>query len=51
MLSALGAAGFSDCVHYEYKYPDSILGFLDSHADRFDHDPRLSQYVEARRPA
>ncbi|MEO6215318.1 MAG: methyltransferase domain-containing protein [Sphingomonas sp.] len=51
MLRALGTAGFSDCVHYGYKDPDSVLGFLDSHADRFDHDPRLSQYVEARRPA
>jgi hypothetical protein len=51
LLSALGAAGFSDCTHFTYKDPGSILGFLDSHADRFDHDPRLSQYVEARRPA
>ena len=50
LLSALGAAGFSDCTHFAYRDPNSILGFLDSHADRFDHDPRLSQYVEARRP-
>jgi len=51
LLSALGTAGFSGCTHFAYKDPDSILGFLDSHADRFDHDPCLSQYVEARRPA
>jgi len=49
LLSVLAAVGFSDCAHFQYKDPGSILGFLDSHADRFDHDPRLSQYVEARR--
>lgn len=51
LLSALALAGFVDCAHSTYKDKDSTLGFLDSHADRFAHDPRLSQYVEARRRA
>jgi hypothetical protein len=43
------AAGFTEARHSTYKDPASELGFLDSHADRFSHDPLLSQYVEARR--
>lgn len=51
MLAALVAAGFTEARHSTYKDPASELGFLDSHADRFSHDPLLSQYVEARRSA
>jgi predicted SAM-dependent methyltransferase len=47
MLKAMTQAGFSQARHSTYKDPTSELGFLDSHADRFDHDPLLSQYVEA----
>lgn len=47
MLKAVRAAGFSDVRHSTYKEPSSQLGYLDSHADRFQHDPLLSQYVEA----
>ncbi|WP_404369832.1 class I SAM-dependent methyltransferase [Sphingomonas sp. MMS24-J45] len=47
MLKAVRAAGFGDVRHSTYKDPGSQLGYLDSHADRFQHDPLLSQYVEA----
>ena len=47
LRDALTAAGFSACTWSTYKDPTAVLGFLDSHADRFDHDPLLSQYVEA----
>lgn len=47
MANALTRAGFSDVQHSTYKDPETKLGFLDSHADRFHHDPLLSQYLEA----
>jgi predicted SAM-dependent methyltransferase len=47
LRDALTAAGFSGCTWSNYRDPGTVLGFLDSHADRFAHDPRLSQYVEA----
>jgi len=47
LRDALAAAGFSACTWSNYQDPTSVLGFLDSHADRFAHDPELSQYVEA----
>jgi len=47
MAKAVREAGFSDVRHSTYKDPASKLGYLDSHADRFRHDPLLSQYVEA----
>jgi len=49
MLKAVEEAGFASVHHSIYKDPESQLGFLDSHADRFRHDPLLSQYVEALR--
>jgi len=47
MAKAVREAGFSDIRHSTYKDPASQLGYLDSHADRFNHSPLLSQYVEA----
>ncbi|GAA0335288.1 hypothetical protein GCM10009087_52070 [Sphingomonas oligophenolica] len=47
LANALELAGFSNSKWSTYRDPSARLGFLDSHADRFAHDPRLSQYVEA----
>lgn len=47
LLAALERAGFSKSVHSTYRAEESVLGFLDTHAQRFDHAPELSQYVEA----
>lgn len=47
MAKVVSEAGFSETRHSTYKDPTSRLGFLDSHADRFGHDPLLSQFVEA----
>jgi predicted SAM-dependent methyltransferase len=49
MLKVVKDAGFANARHSTYKDPESQLGYLDSHADRFGHDPFLSQYVEALR--
>jgi len=45
LLEALKRAGFENiraCV-----YGEGALGYLDSHAMRFQHSPEISQYVEA----
>lgn len=47
MLAALARAGFTTSRHSTYREPGSSLGFLDTHAERFDHPPEMSQYVEA----
>lgn len=47
LLAAIERAGFGSAAHSTYQADDSVLGFLDTHADRFNHAPELSQYVEA----
>ncbi len=47
LLDAIKKAGFSSSSHSTYRDPSSKLGFLDTHADRFNHPPEMSQYVEA----
>jgi predicted SAM-dependent methyltransferase len=49
LLEAVSACGFKVVKESKYKDRESILGFLDSHADRFSHDPRISQYLEVQR--
>ncbi len=49
LLRAMEQAGFAKAAHSFYRDPDAVLGFLDTHAARFDHAPELSQYVEATR--
>ena len=44
-------AGFINIYTSVYKDPDSNLGHLDSHADRFDHLPEISQYLEMQKPS
>jgi predicted SAM-dependent methyltransferase len=47
---AVWKASFTNLKQSSYKDPDSILGRLDSHADRFRHPPEISQYLEAVKP-
>jgi predicted SAM-dependent methyltransferase len=44
------AAGFVDLRPSRYQDPESKLGWLDSHADRFGHPPEISQYLEVSKP-
>jgi predicted SAM-dependent methyltransferase len=50
LLSALSRCGFVELRHSSYKEQSSPLALLDSHPDRFNHPPEMSQYLEARRP-
>lgn len=50
LRSALNKAGFNEIEFYGYQDPRAILGRLDSHADRFQHDPNISHYVEGTKP-
>jgi hypothetical protein len=43
-------AGFIQLRRSTYKDLESKLGYLDSHADRFNHPPEMSQYLEAQKP-
>jgi len=43
-------AGFADFLDSTYKDSRSQLGYLDSHAERFNHSPDISQYLEMRKP-
>ncbi|MCJ8280233.1 MAG: hypothetical protein MJK14_10065 [Rivularia sp. ALOHA_DT_140] len=43
--------GFINLKMSTYKDPNSKLGYLDSHADRFSHPPEISQYLEAQKPS
>ena len=45
--AALSQAGFRDIRFGTYKDKNSRLGQYDSHADRFNHPPEISLYVEA----
>jgi predicted SAM-dependent methyltransferase len=47
LADALSEMGFRRIRFSSYKDPDSRLGRLDSHADRFMHSPDISMYVEA----
>lgn len=47
LCAAIEQAGFGSNAHSTYRDQDSVLGFLDTHAYRFDHPPEMSQYVEA----
>ena len=44
-------ASFTEIKQSYYQDPDTALGALDSHADRFRHPPEISQYLEAIKPA
>lgn len=50
LSEALLSVGFSAIRFSSYKDNESSLGKYDSHADRFDHPPEISQYCEAMRP-
>ena len=50
LSNALTEAGFVFIRNSSYKDPKSKLGFLDSHPQRFNHPPEISQYVDAQRP-
>lgn len=43
-------AGFVDLHDSVYQDPKSSLGYLDSHADRFEHPAEISQFLELRKP-
>jgi len=47
LADALSQQGFTRVRFSSYKDPNSRLGYLDSHADRFMHPPGISMYVEA----
>lgn len=49
LLDVSLACGFVEPLVSKYQDPDSTLGYLDSHADRFNHPPELSQYLELRK--
>ena len=42
--------GFISFLYSSYQDPESRLGYLDSHAFRFNHLPEISQYLEAYKP-
>ncbi|NEO96283.1 MAG: methyltransferase domain-containing protein [Moorea sp. SIO3G5] len=42
--------GFTNLNKSTYKDNESRLGYLDSHAERFNHSPEISQYLEAQKP-
>ena len=44
------SAGFVNIKVSSYRDEKSALGGLDSHAERFRHDPEISQYMEAEKP-
>jgi len=50
LKAMLENAGFFECRLSSYRDPNSPLGLLDSHADRFAHPPELSIYMDARKP-
>ncbi len=43
-------AGFIEVYFSTYQESKSRLGYLDSHAHRFQHLPEMSQYLEAEKP-
>jgi predicted SAM-dependent methyltransferase len=43
-------AGFINLKISSYKDPESKLGYLDSHPERFHHLPEISQYLEMEKP-
>jgi predicted SAM-dependent methyltransferase len=51
LTGACLATGFVNPRPSRYQDPESKLGWLDSHADRFGHLPEISQYLEVSRPS
>jgi predicted SAM-dependent methyltransferase len=51
LARACQEAGFESPQRSGYRDPESRLGWLDSHADRFGRSPEISQYTEALRSA
>ena len=45
--SSCREAGFARVRRSVYRDSSSRLGYLDSHADRFQHPPEMCQYLEA----
>ena len=43
--------GFTNIRASTYRDSDSKLGHLDSHAERFNHPPDMSQYLDAEKPS
>jgi hypothetical protein len=43
----LSRRGFESIVTSDYQSKDSLLGQLDSHADRYGHSVEQSMYIEA----
>lgn len=50
LFNVMVSAGFEAIYFSSYKDIGSCLGKYDSHADRFEHLPDISQYCEAIRP-
>jgi len=50
LAGAFSKVGFTNIRFSSYRDPESKLGYLDSHADRFMHSPDISMYVEAEKP-
>lgn len=43
-------AGFTEVRTSSYRDEASVLGYLDSHAERFNHPPEISQFLEVAKP-
>jgi predicted SAM-dependent methyltransferase len=50
LKTALSESGFEGVQHSTYQDPQSVLGHLDSHADRYKHPAEMSQYIEGMKP-
>ncbi|HQR05702.1 MAG TPA: methyltransferase domain-containing protein [Gemmatales bacterium] len=50
LLEVSQSCGFVETLVSKYKDPLSTLGYLDSHAERFNHVPEFLQYLELHKP-
>jgi predicted SAM-dependent methyltransferase len=50
LKSSCQKVGFVNLYQSVYQDPKSQLGHFDSHAERFNHPPEMSQYLEAQKP-
>jgi predicted SAM-dependent methyltransferase len=50
LFEIVSRCGFTNLRQSSYKDPESKLGYLDSHSDRYHHPADMSQYLEACRP-
>lgn len=50
LKSQCAQAGFVNLEMSKYKAGKSRLGYLDTHADRFNHPPEISHYLEMSKP-